>query len=156
MHHEGQNNKQTATTCSLNSLTRARPPWASLQSDSKQNLQRLTSGRGNFSTAFTHFLDDVFRFLTANLPETNGQLTLRSSSTREPLPCAEQKFPSLGFHVDRRMASFPHCFFSTQALGLSSSFDHPNSCARSSNLSSRFPGSWSVCRCFDSAAISFL
>ena len=26
--------------------------------------------------ALTHFLDDVFRFLTANLPETNSQLTL--------------------------------------------------------------------------------
>ena len=86
-----------------------------------QNLQSLISGRGNFSTAFTHCLDDVFRFLTANLPETNGHLTLRSSSTREPLPCAEQRFPSWGFHVDRRMASFPYYAFSTQALGLPSS-----------------------------------
>ena len=121
-----------------------------------QNLQSLISGRGNFSTAFTHFLDDVFRFLTANLPETNGHLTLRSSSTREPLPCAEQRFPSWGFHVDRRMASFPYYAFSTQALGLPSSLTIRIPLPGRHICSSRFPSSWSLCRCFDSAATSFL
>ena len=96
------------------------------------------------------------RTLISSFPIHWSMTTGQKTSMRKSTYCLSRKVSELTCIYDLFLLSPFFHLFPIQALGLSSSFDHPNFFARDAKFFHPVPGSLFLCRCFDTAAISFL